>query len=192
VSSTRQRPGRPPRLALPWIAAALALAAVSGCESSDPAPTAASTPAPQASRPPEVSLGTPQQVTVASAFGPGTESVPVRITVFAVRDQVAPRAAIRPRAALSHWASADVEACRSKPVVLGFPAWVLGDDDGRTAQVTKVLHKAFPQPTFDNSSTKTGCQRGWVTFVTPDDLTPTKVTFEQTTEVPGAWRIARQ
>lgn len=176
------------------LSAALALVSIGGCQSassgSDAGSGATSTPTPSASGPPAVALGTQQQVTVASAFGPGREAVVARVTVFAVRDKVAPAAAIKPKALASHWTSAEVEVCRPKPVVLGFPAWVLGDDDGRTAQLTKILHKEFPQPTFDNTSTKTGCQRGWVTFVTANDLKPTKVTFEQTTDVPGAWRIA--
>ncbi len=174
------------------VVAALALAATGGCQSSGSDAGTAATPTtkPSASGPPAVALGTQQQVTVASAFGPGREAVVARVTVFAVRDKIAPGKAIKPTALASHWASADVEVCRPKPVVLGFPAWVLGDDSGRTAQITKVLHKQFPQPLFVNASTKTGCQRGWVTFVTADDLTPTKVTFEQTSDVPGAWRIA--
>ncbi len=40
-----------------------------------------------------------------------------------------------------------------------------------------------------NSAPGTGCSRGWVTWVTADDLVPTKVTFEQTHSIPGAWRI---
>lgn len=137
-----------------------------------------------------VTLGTSQQVLVASSFGPGTGDVTAAVTVFAVRDQIVPDAALRPAAAISHWAAADVQVCRDRSVVLGYPAWVLGDDQGRTAAVTKVLHPEFPQPALPNGPDSTGCQRGWVVFVTPDDLHPTKVTFEQTREIPGAWRIA--
>lgn len=138
--------------------------------------------------PPAVLLGASQEVAVASAFGPGRGDVTARLTVFEVRDHVA--AGVRPRAAGSHWASADVRVCRTAPVVLGFPAWVLGDDDGRTAQVAKVVHPTFPQPALKAGAGLGSCMRGWVTFVTPDDLHPTKVTFEQTREVPPPWRIA--
>jgi hypothetical protein len=115
--------------------------------------------------------------------------VPAVITVFAFQDHVAPDPAIEPAAAASHWASADVQICRDRPVVLGYPAWVLGDDEGRTAQVTKVLHPQFPQPALPDGATA-GCSRGWVTWVTPDALHPTQVRFEQTRSIPGAWRIS--
>jgi len=184
------RPARPVRWAL-VTAPALVLAMLAGCGSSATKPDPA---AAQPSQQPErtvtpVPLGTAQQVAVASSFGPGTADVPATITVYAVRDHVAPAPAIRPLAAGSHWASADVKICRDRPVLLGYPAWVLGDDQGRTAQVTKVLHPQFPQPTLPNSAPGTGCSRGWVTWVTADDLHPTQVTFEQTHSIPGAWRI---
>ncbi len=133
-------------------------------------------------------LGTGQQVLVASSFGPGTGDVPAVLSVFDLRDRVAPDPALAPAASASHWASADVQVCRTRPVALGYPAWVLGDDQGRTAQVTKVLLPQFPQPPLPDAPGLTGCVRGWVTFVTPDDLRPTKVTFEQTLSIPGAWR----
>jgi hypothetical protein len=185
----RRRCGAALRAATRVLAVTLVGAVVlTGCQQGDgqtptrSAVVVSSSPAP-------VALGQGQDVMVASAFGPGRGDVPARVTVLAVRDHVAP--AVPPRAPASHWTSAHVQVCRSKPVVLGFPAWVLGDDDGRTAQVSKVLHPEFPRPTFDNSSTATGCQDGWVTFVTSDDLVPTKVTFEQTRDVRGPWRIAR-
>ena len=89
----------------------------------------------------------------------------------------------------TRWASAQVRVCRSGPVVLGFPAWVLGDDDGRTAQQSRVLHPQFPQPAFPDASRRPGCATGWVTWVVAPDLVPTKVTFEQTRQVPLPWRI---
>ena len=110
--------------------------------------------------------------------------------MFEVRDRVAPSPAAAPAAGSSHWASADVQICRTRPVALGYPAWVLGDDQGRTAQVSKVLLPQFPQPPLPDAPDLPGCARGWVTFVTPDDLRPTKVTFEQTLSIPGAWRPA--
>jgi hypothetical protein len=136
-----------------------------------------------------VSLGAVQEVSVASSFGPGKGVVQATIRVLAVRDHVAPGAGIAPTAAASHWASADVEVCPRSPVVLGYPAWVLGDDAGRTAQVSRLLHPQFPQPPLRNGTVVTRCTRGWVTWVTPNDLRPTKVTFEQTYDIPGAWRI---
>jgi hypothetical protein len=110
--------------------------------------------------------------------------------VYAFRDHVEPAARIRPITPGTHWASADVKVCRTKPAILGYPAWVLGDDQGRTAQQTRVLHKQFPQPTFPNDSTQVGCARGWITWVTPNILKPTQVTFEQARTLPGPWRIA--
>jgi hypothetical protein len=192
----QRRPARPvsPARSLRWAmvtAPAVLLAMLAGCGSSgtktDPAAVQPSQRPLQTVRP--VPLGTAQKVAVASSFGPGTADVPATITVYAVRDHVAPGPAIRPLAAASHWASADVRICRDRPVVLGYPAWVLGDDQGRTAQVTKVLHPQFPQPTLPNGPTLRGCSRGWVTWVVANDLVPTKVTFEQTHDIPGAWRI---
>lgn len=146
-------------------------------------------PAESASGPRAVPLGTSQQVAVASAFGPGRADVTTKVTVFEVRDHVAPDPSLRPKQASSHWASADVQVCRTAPVVLGYPAWVLGDDDGRTAQAAKVIRPQFPQPALAPGPGTPSCLRGWVTFVTPDELHPTKVTFEQAREVPPAWRI---
>jgi len=145
--------------------------------------------APAASIRQSVPLGTGQDVSVASAFGPGQGDVMTGVTVFEVRDRVAPDPRRRPKAAASHWASADVQVCRSAPVVLGYPAWVLGDDDGRTAQAAKESQPQFPQPALAGGPGTSSCRRGWVTFVTPDELHPTKVTFEQAREVPPAWRI---
>lgn len=146
-------------------------------------------PAEAASGSRAVPLGTSQEVAVASSFGPGRGDVMAGVTVFQVRDQVAPDPSLRPKQAATHWASADVQICRTAPVVLGYPAWVLGDDDGRTAQVAKVLRPQFPQPALAGGPGGRSCRRGWVTFVTPDELHPTKVTFEQAREVPPAWRI---
>jgi hypothetical protein len=167
------------------------VAVLAGCGSSgakiDPA---AAQPSQQSARTvAPVPLGTAQKVNIANSFGPGTGDVTATITVYSVRDHVAPSPAIKPVAAGSHWASADVKICRDRPVELGFPAWVLGDDHGRTAQVTKVLHPQFPQPTLPTGPSLTGCSRGWVTWVTANDLKPTQVTFEQTHAIPGAWRI---
>lgn len=167
---------------------AVALAAVAGCAGATVvgvAPIAQ----PVASRAPTrwVPLGAPQDVPVASAFGPGRVDVTAGITVFAVRDHVA--ATVHPRALSAHWASADIRVCRTAPVTLGFPAWVLGDDDGRTAEAAKVVLPQFPRPTLRSGPGTSGCSRGWVTFVTSDDLHPTKVTFEQTRQVPLPWRI---
>ena len=167
---------------------AVVLAALVGCgggRAVDAVPVAQPEAAPTRAR--AVALGASQDVPVASAFGPGRADVTAQVTVFAVRDHVAP--ALHPRTAAAHWASADVRVCRTAPVVLGFPAWVLGDDDGRTAEVVKVLLPQFPRPTLAPGPGSTGCSRGWVTFVTPDDLHPTKVTFEQTRQVPLPWRI---
>ena len=136
----------------------------------------------------DVGLGTAQDVRVASSFGPGTAAVPATVAVLAFRDHVAPVPAVRPVTPGTHWASAQVRVCRSRPVVLGFPAWVLGDDDGRTAQQSRVLHPQFPQPPFPDASRRPGCATGWVTWVVAADLVPTKVTFEQTREVVEAMR----
>ena len=75
-------------------------------------------------------------------------------------------------------------------MILGYPAWVLGDDSGRTAQISRVLHPQFPQPALRNGVTLTRCTRGWVTWVTSNQLKPTKVTFEQAFDVPGAWKVS--
>lgn len=53
-----------------------------------------------------------------------------------------------------------------------------------------MLLPQFPQPPLPDAPDLPGCTRGWVTFVTGDDLHPTKVTFEQTLSIPGAWRPA--
>ncbi len=152
-------------------------------------PAAVQPPQPPLTSAPPVRLGVAQHIAVASSFGPGSADVPATITVYAVRDHVAPDPKIRPITPATHWASADVQVCRTKPVILGYPAWVLGDDSGRTAQQTRVLHAQFPQPTFPNSSLRAGCARGWVTWVTADILKPTKVTFEQARTVSVPWRI---
>ena len=167
---------------------ALALAALAGCGGAQ-AVEAVPVAQPEAStlRARSVPLGASQVVPVASAFGPGRDDVSARITVFEVRDHVAP--AVRARASAAHWASADVRVCRTAPVVLGFPAWVLGDDDGRTAEAAKVVLPQFPRPALAAGPGTVGCSRGWVTFVTSDELHPTKVTFEQTRQVPLPWRI---
>jgi len=140
--------------------------------------------------PKDVGLGTAQDVGVASSFGPGTAVVPASVSVLAFRDHVAPDPAVRPITPGTRWASAQVRVCRSGPVVLGFPAWVLGDDSGRTAQQSRVLHPQFPQPAFPDASRRPGCATGWVTWVVAPDLVPTKVTFEQTRDVPPAWRLS--
>ena len=137
----------------------------------------------------DVGLGAAQDVRVASSFGPGTAAVAATVSVLAFRDHVAPDPAVRPVTPGTRWASAQVRVCRSGPVVLGFPAWVLGDDEGRTAQQSRVLHPQFPQPPFPDASRRPGCATGWVTWVVAADLVPTKVTFEQTREVPAAWRL---
>ena len=167
---------------------AVVLAALAGCgggRAVDAVPVAQ----PEAARTPAraVALGASQDVSVASAFGPGRVDVSARITVLTVRDHVA--GSVRPRTAAAHWASADVRVCRTAPVVLGFPAWVLGDDAGRTAEAAKVVSPQFPRPTLPSGPGVSGCSRGWVTFVTPNELHPTKVTFEQTRQVPLPWRI---
>ena len=177
-----------PVLLAPVVLALLLTGCSSAGTSVDPAAVRLPQVRPQSVAP--VPLGTAQQVSVASSFGPGSSDVPVTLTVFTVRDRVAPDSRLRPTAAASHWASADVQVCRNRPVVLGYPAWVLGDDQGRTAQVSKVLHPQFPQPPLADGPHVTGCTRGWVTWVTQDILHPTKVTFEQTRGIPGAWRIA--
>lgn len=162
-----------------------ALAGCGGARAVDGVPVAQ----PEVARAPAraVTLGASQDVPVASAFGPGRADVNATITVLAVRDHVA--RTVRPRTAAAHWASADVRVCRTAPVVLGFPAWVLGDDDGRTAEAAKVVLPQFPRPALPAGPGVSGCSRGWVTFVTSDELHPTKVTFEQTRQVPLPWRI---
>jgi hypothetical protein len=170
----------------------IALLALSGCagtgtNSVDPADAQPPQPAIKTAVP--VGLGAAQQVDVASSFGPGAADVPASITVYAVRDHVAPNPRIHPITPHTHWASADVQVCRTKPVIFGYPAWVLGDDSGRTAQQTRVLHRQFPQPAFPNNSPTAGCARGWVTWVTPNNLKPTQVTFEQARTVSVPWRL---
>jgi hypothetical protein len=168
------------------------LALASACSTADAAgvdPAARQPPQPPQRGFAPVSLGATQRVDVANGFGPGTADVSATVTVYAFRDHVAARSAVPPITPGTHWASADVRVCRAEPVVLGYPAWVLGDDSGRTAQETRVLHAAFPQPAFPDRSTSSGCARGWVTWVTPDGLKATQVTFEQTRAVPGPWRI---
>jgi hypothetical protein len=162
-----------------------------GCAArSDAARPAVATPPPARSQAAALALGATQPVSIASAFGPGRADVPATIRVLRVQDHVAPGKLIEPIAAASHWASAEVEVCPQKPVVLGYPAWVLGDDSGRTAQVTRVLHPQFPQPPLRNGITLTRCTSGWVTWVTPNDLKPTQVSFEQAYDVPNAWRVS--
>jgi hypothetical protein len=136
-----------------------------------------------------VPLGTTQKVLASNSFGPGSGDVPIEITVYGFRDHVAPAAAIRPKTPGTHWASADVRVCRTKPVIFGYPAWVLEDAAGRVAQTTRVLHPQFPQPAFPNSSTAAGCTRGWVTWVTPDVLQAATINFEQARELPGPWQL---
>jgi hypothetical protein len=169
----------------------LAVMLITACSSAPPPdPAAVQPPQPPPRTVRDVALGATQRVRIASTFGPGTEEVPADVTVYEFRDHVAPAPAIRPSSAGAHWASARVRMCRSAPVLLGYPAWVLGDDEGRTAQQTRVLHRQFPQPAFPNTSRRAGCATGWVTWVVPGDLTaPSKITFEQTREVPGAWRL---
>lgn len=138
---------------------------------------------------PAVRLGTVQTVLAASSFGPGHGDVPITVAVLGFRDHVLATDHAVPADQASHWASARVRVCRTKPVIFGYPAWVLGDDSGRTAQTTKVQHPGFPQPQFPDVTGRAGCAQGWVTWSTMDALHPTKVTFEQTREVPGAWRL---
>jgi hypothetical protein len=161
-----------------------------GCAARSDAARPVSTPIPPPSSAPAVTLGVPLPVSIASSFGPGRGDVPATITVLRVLDHVAPGASIAPATPATHWASAQVEVCPQKPVILGYPAWVLGDDSGRTAQVSRVLHPQFPQPALRNGITLTRCTRGWVTWVTPNALKPTKVSFEQAYDVPGAWRMS--
>lgn len=170
-----------------WLAVALLAGACSSPARIDPA--AAQPPQPPARSAKPVSLGAVQAVTASSSFGPGTADVPVMISVLRFRDKVRPTDGALPLAPASHWASAEVRVCRPTPIVFGYPAWVLGDDSGRTAQVTKILHPGFPQPTFPDASRKAGCAQGWVTWVTQDVLHATQVRFEQTRDVPGAWRL---
>lgn len=180
-------PGRRGRSVCALLAA---LAMVGACSSGTPkVDPAAKQPSQSPTRTkPSVPLGTTQRVAASSAFGPGTADVPIQVTVYAFRDHVAPAAA-KPITPLTHWASADVKVCRSKPIVFGYPAWVLEDAFGRVAQTTAVLHPQFPQPTFPDSSTRAGCARGWVTWVTPDILAGAKINFEQARELPGPWRL---
>ena len=172
---------------LPVAAALLSACGAASVPSSDPA--AVQPPQPPVKSAAPVALGAVQQVEVASSFGPGPGDVPASITVYAVRDHVAPSKRIRPITPRTHWASADVKVCRTKPVIFGYPAWVLGDDSGRTAQQTRVVHPQFPQPAFPNDSPTAGCARGWVTWVTANNLIPTQVTFEQARTVSGPWRL---
>lgn len=181
-----RRGGR--RIAAVAVAAACLLGA--GCRSSPRVdPAAAQPPQPSVRSVTPVRLGVAQRVAAASSFGPGSEDVPVTVAVLRFRDHVVATDHATPAAPGSHWASAEVRVCRSRPVVLGYPAWVLGDDSGRTAQVTKVLHPGFPHPAFPDASRAAGCAQGWVTWVTADALHATRVTFEQTRDVPGAWRL---
>ena len=153
----------------------------------DPAAVQPQQPVLRSVRP--VRLGVAQDVAVSSSFGPGTADVHATVRVLRFRDRVAASDGAVPLAPASHWASAEVQVCRTTSVVLGYPAWVLGDDSGRTAQVTKVLHPGFPGPAFPESSPRSGCARGWVTWVTQDLLKATQIRFEQTRDVPGAWRL---
>lgn len=183
VAQLRSRVG----LAVPLLAAALMAGACSSPARIDPA--AAQPPQPTARSAKPVKLGAVQSVSASSSFGPGNTDVPVTISVLHFRDRIRPTDGALPLAPASHWASAEVRVCRPKPVVLGYPAWVLGDDSGRTSQVTKILHPGFPQPAFPNASKRVGCAQGWVTWVTQDVLHATQVRFEQTRDVPGAWRL---
>lgn len=169
------------------IASSLLVGGCSAAATIDPAAVQPSQPSAVQVNP--VGLGTAQRVAVSSSFGPGTADVRASITVLRFRDHVRASDRATPVAPATHWASAEVRVCRSTAVELGYPAWVLRDDDGRTAQVTKVLHPGFPQPSLPVASHAVGCTRGWVTWVTPDDLHATEVTFEQTREVPGAWLL---
>ena len=153
----------------------------------DPAAVQPRQPALRRAQP--VRLGVTQDVAVSSSFGPGVADVHATVRVLRFRDRVAASDGAVPFAPASHWASAEVQVCRTTPVVLGYPAWVLGDDSGRTAQVTKVLHPGFPGPAFPESSPRGGCAQGWVTWVTQDLLKATQVRFEQTRDAPGAWRL---
>lgn len=173
--------------AVPLLVVALMAGACSSPARIDPA--AAQPPQPPARKAKPVTLGALQRVSVSSSFGPGNVDVPVTISVLRFRDRIRPTDGALPLAPASHWASAEVRVCRPKPVIFGYPAWVLGDDSGRTAQVTKILHPGFPQPTFPNAAGTTGCAQGWVTWVTQDLLHATQVRFEQTRDVPGAWRL---
>jgi hypothetical protein len=180
------------RLLLSVACLPVAVALVSGCgATSDPGsdPAAVQPPQPPVTSAAPVRLGVAQQIEVASSFGPGAGEVAASITVYSVRDHVAPNKRIRPITPRTHWASADVRVCRAKPVIFGYPAWVLGDDSGRTAQQTRVVHPQFPQPQFPDDSPTAGCARGWVTWVTADNLKPTQVTFEQARTVSGPWRL---
>ena len=181
------RPSRAASL-LPILAAAVAVAGCSSVPVEDPSVTQPPQPPVQTVR--DVALGATQSVSVTSSFGPGTGDVPAQITVYEFRDHVAPGRRIRPVTPGARWASARVRVCRSAPVVLGYPAWVLNDDDQRTAQQTRVLHREFPQPPFPNDSRAAGCATGWVTWVVPKDMrAPSRITFEQARGVPGAWRL---
>lgn len=175
----------------PVVAGAMTTALlVTGCGGGpDLNPAALQPPQPAVHQAAPVALGDVQDVAVSSSFGPNRAPVPVTISVLRFRDRVRASDHAVPSAVASHWASAEVQVCRSAPVALGYPAWVLGDDAGRTAQVAKVLHPGWPTPVFPNASQAAGCARGWVTWVTPDALHPTKVSFEQTRRVPGVWRL---
>lgn len=180
-------PARIARLAGLVLAAGLLGACTARGTGRDLASTQPPQPLPRTTTP--VRLGAGQEVVIASAFGPGSDDVKATVTVYRFLDHVAPRAP-QPVTPGTRWASADVQVCRPQPVVLGYPAWVLGDDSGRTAQQSKVLRPELPQPAFPNTSTRTGCARGWVTWVVAHELSaPSKITFEQTRDVPGAWRL---
>lgn len=152
-------------------------------------PTAVQSRQPATRAVPAVRLGTTEQVLAASSFGPGRDDVPITVAVLAFTDHVVASDKAIPADPASHWASARVRVCRSRPVIFGYPAWVLGDDAGRTAQTAKVQHPGFPRPAFPDVSVTAGCAQGWVTWSTMNALHATKVTFEQTREVPGAWRL---
>ena len=179
-------PGLPWR----WLAGLVLAGLVPGCSAAarvDPA--AKQPPQPMVRHAVPVALGVTQHVRAASSFGPSSTDVMVTIAVLRFQDHVHASDGAVPLAPASHWASAQVRVCRSQPVLFGYPAWVLGDDSGRTAQISKVLHPGFPRPTFPDASPKAGCAQGWVTWVTQDVLKPTQVRFEQTRDVPGAWRL---
>ena len=178
------------RAAAPGLVALAVTLLLAGCSSApghDPAAVQPRQVAGHTAAP--VPLGTVQRVSAASSFGPGADEVPVTISVLRFRDHILATDRAVPAAPASHWASAEVRVCRSRPVVFGYPAWVLGDDDGRTAQVSKVQRPGFPRPAFPDGSARAGCARGWVTWAAQDALHATRVSFEQARQAPGAWRL---